>query len=397
VSVVNFKINSNSTQEQTMVNSMTVFNSEEVDTKKQPMFFGKPLGIQRYDTYKYPIFEKLTTQQLGYFWRPEEVSLQKDRGDYQSLRPEQKHIFTSNLKYQVMLDSVQGRGPGMAFAPYCSLPELEACMKVWEFMEMIHSRSYTYIIKNVYSDPSEVFDTILRDERILERAHSVTESYDDFINSAQHYGTSDLWRHAQEQVPFAQGERYELKRKLFRAVANVNILEGIRFYVSFACSFAFGELKLMEGSAKIISLIARDENQHLVITQNILNNWAKGDDKEMQQIAKEEEQWFYKTFENAVNQEKLWAEYLFKDGSMIGLNDKLLCQYVEWIANRRMKAIGLKPLYDISAKNNPLPWTEHWISSKGLQTANQETENESYIVGGIKHDVTIDTFSGFKL
>ena len=376
---------------------MTVFNSEEVDTKKQPMFFGKPLGIQRYDTYKYPIFEKLTTQQLGYFWRPEEVSLQKDRGDYQSLRPEQKHIFTSNLKYQVMLDSVQGRGPGMAFAPYCSLPELEACMKVWEFMEMIHSRSYTYIIKNVYSDPSEVFDTILRDERILERAHSVTESYDDFINSAQYYGSSDLWKFANEDVPYAKGERYELKRKLFRAVANVNILEGIRFYVSFACSFAFGELKLMEGSAKIISLIARDENQHLVITQNILNNWVKGDDKEMQQIAKEEEQWFYKTFENAVNQEKLWAEYLFKDGSMIGLNDKLLCQYVEWIANRRMKAIGLKPLYDVPAKNNPLPWTEHWISSKGLQVSPQQTQVQSYIIGGIKHDVTTDTFSNFKL
>ena len=397
MNVVNFKINSNSTQEQSMVNSMTVFNSEEVDTKKQPMFFGKPLGIQRYDSYKYPIFEKLTTQQLGYFWRPEEVSLQKDRGDYQSLRPEQKHIFTSNLKYQVMLDSVQGRGPGMAFAPYCSLPELEACMKVWEFMEMIHSRSYTYIIKNIYSDPSEVFDTILRDERILERSHSVTEAYNDFINSAQNYGTSELWRHAQEQVPFAQRERYELKRKLFRAVANVNILEGIRFYVSFACSFAFGELKLMEGSAKIISLIARDENQHLVITQNILNKWKEGDDPDMVKIGKEEEQWVYKTFENAVNQEKLWAEYLFKDGSMIGLNDKLLCQYVEWIANRRMKSIGLKPLYDISAKNNPLPWTEHWISSKGLQVAPQETEVESYIVGGIKHDVTKNTFSGFKL
>ena len=397
MSVVNFKISSNSTKEKSMVNSMTVFNSEEVDTKKQPMFFGQPLGIQRYDTYKYPIFEKLTTQQLGYFWRPEEVSLQKDRGDYQSLRPEQKHIFTSNLKYQVMLDSVQGRGPGMAFAPYCSLPELEACMKVWEFMEMIHSRSYTYIIKNVYSDPSEVFDTILRDERILERAHSVTESYDDFINSAQHYGSSDLWKFANEDVPYAKGERYELKRKLFRAVANVNILEGIRFYVSFACSFAFGELKLMEGSAKIISLIARDENQHLVITQNILNNWVKGDDKEMQQIAKEEEQWFYKTFENAVNQEKLWAEYLFKDGSMIGLNDKLLCQYVEWIANRRMKAIGLKPLYDISAKNNPLPWTSHWINSKEVQVAPQQTQITSYLVGGIKHDVKTDTFSGFKL
>jgi ribonucleoside-diphosphate reductase beta chain len=394
VSLVRFKTNST---EKEVVNQMTVFNSQEVDTKKQPMFFGAPLGIQRYDSYKYPIFEKLTTQQLGYFWRPEEVSLQKDRGDYQSLRPEQKHIFTSNLKYQVMLDSVQGRGPGMAFAPYCSLPELEACMKVWEFMEMIHSRSYTYIIKNVYSDPSDVFDTILRDERILERAYSVTEAYNDFINSAQHYGTSELWKYAQEQVPYAQAERYELKRKLFRAVANVNILEGIRFYVSFACSFAFGELKLMEGSAKIISLIARDENQHLVITQNILNKWKDGDDPEMQKIAKEEESWMYSAFEKAVNQEKFWAEYLFKNGSMIGLNDKLLQQYVEWIANRRMRAIGLKPLYDIPAKNNPLPWTSHWIESKLVQVAPQETEITSYLIGGIKHDVKTDTFSDFKL
>jgi ribonucleotide reductase beta subunit family protein with ferritin-like domain len=384
-------------EEKNMIQSMTVFNSQEVDTKKQPMFFGQPLGVQRYDSYKYPVFDKLTQQQLGYFWRPEEISLQKDRGDYQTLRPEQKHIFTSNLKYQIMLDSVQGRGPGMAFAPYCSLPELEACMKVWEFMEMIHSRSYTYIIKNVYSNPSEVFDTILRDDRILERAVSVTEAYNDFINSAQHYGTSDLWKHAQEQVPYAQVERYELKRKLYRAVANVNILEGIRFYVSFACSFAFGELKLMEGSAKIISLIARDENQHLVITQNILNKWKEGDDPDMKKIAQEEEQWVYKTFENAVNQEKHWAEYLFKDGSMIGLNDKLLHQYVEWIANRRMKAIGFKPLYDISAKNNPLPWTDHWLNSKGLQVAPQEVEAEQYLIGGIKQDMRKDTFSDFKL
>lgn len=376
---------------------MTVFNSQEIDTKKSPMFFGQPLGLQRYDQYKYPVFDKLTQQQLGYFWRPEEISLQKDRGDYQTLRPEQKHIFTSNLKYQIMLDSVQGRGPGMAFAPYCSLPELEACMKVWEFMEMIHSRSYTYIIKNVYSDPSEVFDTILNDDRIMERAISVTESYNDFINSAQQYGTSNDWIHALEQVPTAQSTRYELKRKLYRAVANVNILEGIRFYVSFACSFAFGELKLMEGSAKIISLIARDESQHLVITQNILNKWKEGDDPDMKKISQEEEQWVYKTFEKAVNQEKLWAEYLFKNGSMIGLNDKLLQQYVEWVANRRMKAIGLKPLYDVSAKNNPLPWTDHWLNSKGLQNAPQEVEIEQYLIGGIKQDMKNDTFANFKL
>ena len=379
------------------MNGITVFNTEQVNTKKQPMFFGKPLGVQRYDSYKYPVFDKLTTQQLGYFWRPEEVSLQKDRGDYHTLRPEQKHIYTSNLKYQIMLDSVQGRGPGMAFIPYCSLPELEACMEVWGFMEMIHSRSYTYIIKNVYSDPSVVFDTIIGDERILERAESVTESYNDFINSAHFYGVSDQWKHRLEGVEYAKESLKEVKRKLYRAVANVNILEGIRFYVSFACSFAFGELKLMEGSAKIISLIARDENQHLAITQNILNKWRDGDDPEMKQIAKEEEEWVYAMFDRAVNEEKKWADYLFKDGSMIGLNDKLLQQYVEWIANRRIKAIGLKPQYDIAANNNPLPWTQNWISSKGLQVAPQETEVESYIVGGIKQDVKANTFSGFQL
>jgi ribonucleotide reductase beta subunit family protein with ferritin-like domain len=701
---------------------MTVFNTnKDIDTTKSPMFFGAPLGVQRYDTYKYPDFDKLTQQQLGFFWRPEEVSLQKDRSDYLLLRPEQKHIFTSNLKYQILLDSVQGRGPGMAFLPYCSLPELEACMTVWEFMEMIHSRSYTYIIKNIYANPSEVFDTILTDEMILERASSVTTSYDDFINSAQNYGSSNIWKFANEGVDLGKDERIELKRKLYRAIVNVNILEGIRFYVSFACSFAFGELKVMEGSAKIISLIARDEscfvkgtevltpigwkkfedldktekvaqynsdgsiefvypshytrkphnglvyefsntkghfkqvvtpdhriiwrdsitksikentaegfnasplkqfiasgvkiggrselsyierfkislqadgsiqdkelrngkfngcntvtfsltktrkidrldhiieqlnfrhtkklverngkdayvytvwvpieydvvkdfswvnlenisgawcveflkelsnwdghlrngdysdiyfsttnsdvadtvqsiaalsgrrahrgiqiddrkdsckdvhritiiedrdfycagvkrdttsaytydgevfcvtvpsgmlvvrydnkviisgNCHLNLTQKILSKWEQGDDPEMVQITKEEVPYVYSMFDVAVNEEKRWAQYLFKDGSMIGLNDKLLFNYVEWIANRRLKSIGLKSVYDISAKNNPLPWTSHWLNSKLVQTANMETENESYVVGGIKQDMKSNAFSEFKL
>jgi ribonucleoside-diphosphate reductase beta chain len=393
VTVAKFKLTENSPT----VEGMTVFNTKHVDIKKQPMFFGAPLGIQRYDTYKYPIFDKLTQQQLGYFWRPEEVSLQKDRADYAQLRPEQKHIYTANLKYQIMLDSVQGRGPGMAFIPYCSLPELESAMTIWETMEMIHSRSYTYIIKNIYSDPSEVFDTILDDQNILDRAKSVTEAYDDFIQAAQDYSSGNQWQHQLEGVPAAKETLYELKRKLYRAVINVNILEGIRFYVSFACSFAFGELKLMEGSAKIISLIARDESQHLVLTQNIIKNWLNGDDPDILQIAKEEEAWTVEQFKKTVDEEKAWAQYLFKDGSIIGLNDKLLNSYVEYIANRRMRAIGLKPVFDTPMSNNPLPWTQHWLSSKGLQVAPQETEVESYVIGGIKQDVKKDTFAGFKL
>ena len=393
MTVARFKLTENSPS----VGGMTVFNTKHVDVKKQPMFFGAPLGVQRYDTFKYPIFDKLTQQQLGYFWRPEEVSLQKDRADYAQLRPEQKHIYTANLKYQIMLDSVQGRGPGMAFIPYCSLPELESAMTIWETMEMIHSRSYTYIIKNIYSDPSEVFDTILDDQNILDRAKSVTEAYDDFIQAAQDYSSGNQWQHQLEGVPAAKETLYELKRKLYRAVINVNILEGIRFYVSFACSFAFGELKLMEGSAKIISLIARDESQHLVLTQNIIKNWLNGDDPDILQIAKEEEAWTVEQFKKTVDEEKAWAQYLFKDGSIIGLNDKLLNSYVEYIANRRMRAIGLKPVFDTPMSNNPLPWTQHWLSSKGLQVAPQETEVESYVIGGIKQDVKKDTFAGFKL
>jgi ribonucleotide reductase beta subunit family protein with ferritin-like domain len=394
VTAVKFKLNK---EPMSKIDGMTVFNTADVNTLKQPMFFGAPLGVQRYDQFKYPVFDKLTQTQLGYFWRPEEVSLQKDRADFQSLRPEQKHIFTANLKYQILLDSVQGRGPSMAFAPHCSLPELEACMKVWEFMEMVHSRSYTYIIKNVYSDPTEVFNTIIHDEQILQRAQSVTKAYDEFIRASMDYSSGNQWQHQLEGVPAAQETLYELKRKLYCAVMNVNILEGIRFYVSFACSFAFGELKLMEGNAKIIGLIARDESQHLVITQNIINKWAQGDDPDMIKIAKEEEQTVYDMFRQCVEEEKLWAEYLFKDGSMIGLNAKLLQKYVEWTANRRLKAIGFDPIFDAPLNNNPLPWTEHWLNSKSMQVAPQETEQETYIIGGLKQDMKSNQFSGFEL
>ena len=381
----------------TKVKGMTVFNTDIVDSTKQKMFFGPPLGVQRYDKFKYPIFDKLTQTQLGFFWRPEEVSLQKDRADYQTLNKAQKHIFTSNLKYQILLDSVQGRAPGMAFMPYCSLPELEGCMNIWQTMEMIHSRSYTHIIKNVYSDPSEVFDKILEDEQILKRAESVTKSYDEFINAAHEYDQSNLWKDGWRDHINAEWTLNDVKRKLYRAVANVYILEGIRFYVSFACSFAFGELKLLEGSAKIIGLIARDESQHMIVSQNIIKKWQEGDDPEMVQIGKEEEGYVYDMFRECVEEEKLWAEYLFKDGSIIGLNDKLLSKYVEWTANRRLKSIGLKAIFDTPISNNPLPWTAHWLSSKGLQVAPQETEVESYMIGSIKQDVKKDTFAGFQL
>ena len=366
--------------------SRTVFNKEKVDFTKQPMFFGAEQNTQRYDTFKFPVFDKLNQTMLGYFWRPEEVSLQKDRADYQNFRPEQKHIFTANLKYQTLLDSVQGRGPCLAFLPHVSLPELEGCIVTWDFFETIHSRSYTHIMKNVYADPSEVFDTILDDEKILARAQSVTKYYDEFNEAA------DAFMHRGE------GNMRDVKKKLYLAMQTVNILEGLRFYVSFACTFGFGELKLMEGSAKIISLIARDEAQHLALSTHVLKLWAQGkDDPEMASIAKECEEEVYDLWRECVAEEKDWAEYLFKDGSMIGLNATLLHQYVEYIANRRLKALGLNAIFDQPVNTNPLPWTQHWLSSSGLQVAPQETEVESYIIGGIKQDVDKDSLKGFSL
>ena len=364
----------------------TVFNREKVDFTKEHMFFGADQNTQRYDIFKYPEYDKLNQTMLGYFWRPEEVSLQKDRGDYQQLRDEQKHIFTSNLKYQTLLDSVQGRGPCLSFLPYCSNPELEGCIIAWDFFETIHSRSYTHIVKNVYANPSEVFDTILDDEKIIERAISVTKYYDEFNDIANNYFNKD------------QGNLYDVKKALYKAMMTVNILEGLRFYVSFACTFAFGELKMMEGSAKIISLIARDESTHLNLSTHILKHWAKGDDDpDMAKIAVELKDEVYDLWRECVEEEKNWANYLFKDGSMIGLNANLLHAYVEFIANKRLKALGLDMLYDRPLNTNPLPWTQHWLSSAGLQVAPQETEVESYIVGGVKQDINKDTFKDFKL
>ena len=365
--------------------SKSVFSKEKgLDFTKQPMFFGEDLQVQQYSDMKYPIFDKLNQQQLGYFWRPEEVSLQKDRNDYQELSEQQKFIFTSNLKYQTMLDSVQGRGPCLAFLPFVSNPELEGCIVTWDFMETIHSRSYTYIIKNLYSQPSEVFDTIIEDEKIAKRSKSVTQTYDELIDLGYR------WHLDKDKV-----DLYELKKKMYLAMVTVNILEGLRFYVSFACSFAFGELKLLEGSAKIISFIARDESQHLAMSQTIINNWKKGDDKDMVKIGKECEKEVYKMYDEALAEEKRWATYLFSKGSMIGLSEKLLHQFVEYMANRRMKGIGLEPRYE--QKTNPLPWVDHWLNSRSLQNAPQETEIESYVIGGVKQDVDKKTFGGLSL
>lgn len=365
----------------------TIFNTDsDIDFTKQHMFFGPELNTQRFDRFRFPIFDKQTQNQLEFFWRPEEVALQKDISDFKSLNEHEKRMYNLNLSFQTLLDSIVGRSPFQAFLPIVSLPELENCITTWGFFEAaIHSRSYTHIIKNVYPDPSVIFDKILLTPEILERAKFISKIYDDLIEGVRRYKMG------------LKVDVRELKKLLYLAIVATNALEGVRFYTSFACSFALAENKLMEGSAKILSLITRDENVHVAITTAIINNWRTGkDDPEFLEIIKECEADAVRIFVDTVEQEKEWAEFLFKDGSIIGLNAKLLSQYVEYMGAKRAKGIGLKLPYD-APKENPLPWMEHWINSSSVQAARMETENEAYLQGAIKQDITADTFGGFEL
>ena len=374
---------------------MSVLNSTKRDHTTSLAFLDPKggVGLQRYDTLKYRQFDKLTDKQLGFFWRPEEVDVLRDAKDFKDLTPNEQHIFTSNLKRQILLDSVQGRAPVESFGPIVSLPELENWIITWTFSETIHSRSYTHIIRNVYSDPSKIFDTMMDIKEINECGDDITAYYDDLIEYSSWYNLLGEGKH-KVNGKTVEIDLYELKKKLWMCLASVNVLEGIRFYVSFACSWAFAELKKMEGNAKIIKFIARDENVHLASTQQLMK-LLPSDDKDFVKIAKECEPELIKMFEDAVEQEKQWANYLFKDGSMIGLNAQLLKEYVEWIAHKRMTAVGLPSSY--KGGSNPLPWTQKWIAGGDVQVAPQETEISSYVVGGTKQDVDSDTFKGFSL
>lgn len=378
---------------------MSVFSRKTGSHLSSAMFFDEPVDVARYDHVKYPALDKITEKMLGFFWLPQEIDVSKDRKDFNELDEHEKHIFTSNLKRQILLDSVQGRSPNLAFLPSVSIPELETMVETWAFFETIHSRSYTHIIRNIYPNPSKVFDDMLDVKEITDCASDISKYYDDFIEYQKLYDVLGEGNHTiigdHDNSRTLNINKYELKKKLWLCLNSVNILEGVRFYVSFACSWAFAELKKMEGNAKIIKFIARDENTHLAASQTVLKNLVK-EDKEFETIREQCADQVQSMFLEAIEQEKAWATYLFQDGSMIGLNDKLLSDYVEWIGAKRMRALGITCPYQVS-QANPLPWTEKWIGGGNVQVAPQETEISSYVLGGVKQDVTEDTFKGLSL
>lgn len=396
------------------MSSKSIINTNQIDYRKQPIFFGEPLSLQRYDQPKYDKVFNMFKQQLSYFWRPEEINVSKDKIDFNNLSEHEKFIFTKNLGYQILLDSIQSRGISHLLED-CTNPEIEAFAKAWEFSETIHSYSYTYIIKQIYTDPSKVFDDILKDDEIIKRASSVTKYYDELINNVskdaedaifaekigdyalQHPVLKDIfsWAFGKKYKEIKAKKEYARKKALYLTLVSINILEGIRFYVSFACSFAFAQNKKMTGNAKIISLIARDENLHMGFSSFILKRMCEDDEEGFLQITEDCKETVIQMYKDAADEEIEWAKYLFKDGSMIGLNADILIEYMKYLTNNRLKMIKLDPIFEKT--KNPISWVGNWIGGNAVQEAPQEEEIISYTVGAFKQDVDDSDYDDFKL
>lgn len=400
--------------EKETTNRSSIMNIDEVDFTKEPLFFGQNLGIQRYDKFRYKHLFDQFLKQLSYFWRPEEFNVQKDKSDFEQLTTAQQKIFTLNIGYQIVLDTVQSRGI-TNLLKWSSNPEFEAFAKTWEFFETLHSYSYTYIIKGIYSNPSLIFDGVLKDPEIIKRASSVTQYYDQLIDqfdqSAAEVGFAEKIIEASKQWPvlkdifgWAFGKKYEevkklrlhnSKKALYLTLISINILEGIRFYVSFACSYCFAENKKMEGNAKIIEAINRDESLHMGFTSYIIKCLMDNPDEGFQDVVKECQPIVIQMFKDAAEEEMAWAQYIFKDGQMLGLNADILTQYMKWLTNNRMKIIKLEPIFD--KVQNPINWINKWTESKSVQSAPQETEITTYVVGSLNQDLDKNALSDFEL
>jgi len=387
----------------------TVFNTNPVDVLKEPMFFGSGLGIARYDIQRHRVFEELTEKSLSFFWRPEEVNLMMDAAQFNKLPQYQQNIFTNNLKYQSLLDSIQGRAPSAVLMSLISDPSLDTWVATWTFSETIHSRSYTHIMRNLYTDPSKVFDEIVLDEAIMKRAESIGRYYDDVLTKTRYWENAKADIEYQKEInadedvieDAIEHETYwkrELMKSLYLCLHVINALEAIRFYVSFACTFNFHKnMEIMEGNAKIMKFIARDEQLHLKGTQYIIRQLQSGTDgDEWGKIAQECEQEAVDIFMEVNRQEKDWAVHLFKDGDVPGLNTNSMWSFIDYLTVSRMKQCGLPcPITDAPVKH-PYPWIREYLNSDNVQSAPQEVELSSYLVAQIDNDVDDKVMMSFK-
>lgn len=337
----------------------TLINMLAVDNRQNKLFLGDQLGLERYDTVKYPKLNKFYNLQLSLFWRPEEYLLDTDRVDFsERMTDHGRKVFTQNLGFQIVLDSIQSQGIEY-IAQHCTNQELARAFKWWSTFENLHSSSYTHIIQGVYSDPTAVLDGFSRDEEILKRVTGCTKYYDDLMNTLG--DTED-----------------DIKRKIYLTLVSVQILESIRFYVSFACTYWFAENNMMENNAKIIYLINRDENLHMMLTKDLLDILRNTPSEGFVDIIKDCEPIVEQMWKDAVNEEMAWADYLFEEGDLYGMTAEQMKQYMQYLVNMRMKICGFEHLRFFEKTTNPFPWLANFQDQSNVQLANQETSGVSY-------------------
>lgn len=374
---------------------MSVINKEIVDIMNEPLFLGSDLGIARYDIQKHRIFEQLTEKQLSFFWRPEEVDLTTDSAQFAKLSEFEQNIFTKNLKYQILMDTLQGSAPTKTFGELISDGSLDTWVQTWTFSETIHSRSYTHIIRNIFPDPSKIFEEVVKDKDIMARAASIGKYYDDVADQAMVYKAE-----IKEHGVASEKTIKDTLRAIYLCLHSVNALEAIRFYVSFACSFNFYQHhNVLEGNAKIIRLIARDEQLHHKGTQYMIKCFQNGSEGELaKQVAEECHDEAQRIFMETVDQEFDWAKTIFKDGQLIDLGVDELTGYIMYLAPTRMRQCGLQvpEEYKDAPKTNPIPWIRDFLSSSDIQVAPQEVEISSYLISQITNDLTDDEMSKYK-
>jgi len=351
----------------------SVLNVKNIDYTKQPLFFGEDLNLQRYDRFKYPIFFELFKKQEEFFWWPHEIALAKDKSDYRDLSSEERFVFDTNLRFQTLGDSMLSRSIH-SLKEHVTNPELEICMNTWARFEGIHSYSYSYLLNNVHPDASKFFDSIMEDKEIVSRAELIRSNYDKILGD----------------------DKKDLKDKVFNCVLATNVMEGLVFYISFACSFYFGYRGKMEGNAKIIKFIQRDEALHFGITQNLLKIFKEEDKEGFTSTYKKNEDKIYAVYEQATKNEIEWAQYLFSKGSLLGLNAGVLEGYSKWLCDNRLRSLGLKKIYNV--KENPIAgWLDSYLDSSKVQVAPQETEISTYKIGARDTNITEDIFDDIKL
>lgn len=338
--------------------------------------------IQRYEEHAYPTIAKYVDTQKGFFWVPEEITLVKDKIDFKNSNEAVRHIFTSNLLRQTALDSIQGRSPVECFTPVVSVPEMEALVLWWSAFEQIHSKSYSHIIRNIYNVPSEEFNKIHDTKEIVEMAANIGKYYDELyrVNSILAiYGGYDTG-----PLPVSEEQHIDA---IWMALNASYALEAIRFMVSFATSLGMVENKLFVGNGNVIALILKDELLHTAWTAYIINKLVK-DDPRFAAAALRCKDAVWQMYMDVINEEKEWAVFLFKMGTVIGLNAKVMMDFVDWTAQFRLKEIGLK--YDAGIKSTPLPWFNKHLNTSKKQTALQENESVSYVIGSMTADLVYD-------